>query len=236
MKKFTGRALYPLIKLFKLFLYYGLPERIVRPSSIDVLERRALESSARYIEEHGASAMIFKSRSDFWSFSMDQVSINGLTVEFGVSWGKYIKHFANIIPKDKKIYGFDSFQGLFENFHGTAYKKGSFSTGGVIPKLPNNVVLIHGWIADTLPTFLKVHSAPFNFIHMDVDTYESTKGVLDLIGSRIMTGTIIVFDEYHGYPNWINCEYKAWQEFVSLHEINYQYLAFSPQSAALIVK
>ena len=70
MKKFTGRALYPLIKLFKLFLYYGLPERIARPSSIDVLERRALESSARYIEEHGASAMIFKSRSDFWSFSI----------------------------------------------------------------------------------------------------------------------------------------------------------------------
>jgi len=236
MRNLLVRALYPLINLFKLFLYYGLPERVVRPSSIDVLERRALESSARYIEEHGASAMIFKSRSDFWSFSMNQVSINGLTVEFGVSWGKSIKHFASIIPKDKKIYGFDSFQGLIENFYGTAFTKGAFSTEGVIPKLPNNVVLIHGWFADTLPTFLKEHSSPFNFIHMDADTYESTKQVLDLIGSRIIAGTIIVFDEYQGNPNWINCEYKAWQEFVSLHKINYQYLAFSPQSATLIVK
>ena len=167
---------------------------------------------------------------------MNQVSINGLTVEFGVSWGKSIKHFASIIPKDKKIYGFDSFQGLIENFYGTAFTKGAFSTEGVIPKLPNNVVLIHGWFADTLPTFLKEHSSPFNFIHMDADTYESTKQVLDLIGSRIIAGTIIVFDEYQGNPNWINCEYKAWQEFVSLHKINYQYLAFSPQSATLIVK
>ena len=97
-------------------------------------------------------------------------------------------------------------------------------------------MLIHGWFADTLPTFLKEHSSPFNFIHMDADTYESTKQVLDLIGSRIIAGTIIVFDEYQGNPNWINCEYKAWQEFVSLHKINYQYLAFSPQSATLIVK
>jgi hypothetical protein len=71
---------------------------------------------------------------------------------------------------------------------------------------------------------------------MDADTYESTKCVLDLIRSRITTGTIIVFDEYLGNPNWVNCEFRAWQEFAGLHKITYQYLAFSPQAAALIVK
>jgi predicted O-methyltransferase YrrM len=236
MRILLVRALSPLINLFKLFLYYGLPERIVKPNTIDVLEKRAMESSAQYIEEHGASAMIFRSRSDFWSFAIDQVSIKGLYTEFGVSYGKSIKYFANKISKNEKIYGFDSFQGLRENFFGTAFTKGEFSTGGVIPKLPNNVSLINGWFADTLPTFLKEYASLFSFIHMDADTYESTKQVLELIGSRITTGTIIVFDEYLGNPNWINCEYKAWQEFVSLHKITYQYLAFSPQAAALIVK
>jgi predicted O-methyltransferase YrrM len=236
MRILLVRTLSPLINLFKLFLYYGLPERIVKPNTIDVLEKRAMESSALYIEEHGASAMIFRSRSDFWSFAIDQVSIKGLYTEFGVSYGKSIKYFANKISKDEKIYGFDSFQGLRENFFGTAFTKGEFSTGRIIPKLPNNVSLINGWFADTLPTFLKEYASLFSFIHMDADTYESTKQVLDLIGSRITTGTIIVFDEYLGNPNWINCEYKAWQEFVSLHKITYQYLAFSPQAAALIVK
>jgi hypothetical protein len=109
-------------------LGFGFHNSIIEISRLR--NKRAMKSSALYIEEHGASTMIFRSLSDFWSFAIDQVSIKGLYVEFGVSYGKSIKYFANIIPEDEKIFGFDSFQGLRENFFGTAFTKGKFSTGG----------------------------------------------------------------------------------------------------------
>lgn len=67
----------------------------------------------------------------------------------------------------------------------------------------------------------------FSFIHFDADTYESTSYLLNTIGKRIIRGTIIVFDEYIGFPNWINGEFRAWKEFVSKNNVRFKYLAFS---------
>lgn len=225
----------PLISILKIFLYYALPERIVRPTAIDILEMRALESSALYIENNGKNAMIFRSRPNLWSFALNQVATKGIFIEFGVSWGKSINYFAKRLPKDKTIFGFDSFQGLRENFTGTGFGKEAFTTGGKLPKVPDNVVLVKGWFKDTLPSFLEQNLNTISFIHMDADTYESTKEVLDLVADRIKFGTIVVFDEYIGNPNWINNEYKAWKEFVAKKNINYQYIAFSPQAAVVRV-
>ena len=59
--------------------------------------------------------------------------------------------------------------------------------------------------------------------------------MLKLIGPRLASGTVIVFDEYLGFPNWQDGEHLAWQTCVRDLGIRYQYLAFSPFQAAVQV-
>ena len=92
-------------------------------------------------------------------------------IEFGVFSGTSINFFSKNL-NNKKIYGFDSFEGLKEDWVGTSVPKGTFNLNKKIPKLENNVVPIAGWIQDTLPIFLKEKNPKINFVHMDVDTYE----------------------------------------------------------------
>jgi predicted O-methyltransferase YrrM len=235
-KKIILKLLTPLIAVLKISLYYGMPQHLSRPTAIDLLEKRALESSAVYIEKNGNRAVIFKSRSQLWSFALNQITLNGIHAEFGVSWGKSITYFASRLPSEQTIFGFDSFYGLKEDFTGTHFTKGAFTTNGKLPKVPKNVVLLKGWFSEVLPDFLINNLAPFSFIHLDADTYESTKEVLDLIKDRINSGTIIIFDEYIGVPNWYNNEHKAWIELVEIKKFDYEYIAFSSQSTVLRIK
>ena len=52
--------------------------------------------------------------------------------------------------------------------------------------------------------------------------------VFDLLGNRIVPGTIIVFDEYLNYPGWQEHEYRAFQEFLQTQSLDYQYIGFVP--------
>lgn len=235
-KKIVLKLLTPFIAVLRISLFYGMPQKLSRPTTIDFLEKRALESSAAYIEKFGSRAVIFQSRSQLWSFALNQITITGIYAEFGVSWGKSITYFASRLPLGQTIFGFDSFYGLKEDFTGTHFTKGAFTTNGTLPKVPKNVVLLKGWFNEVLPDFLVKNLAPFSFIHLDADTYESTKEVLDLIKDRIIPGTIIIFDEYIGVPNWYNNEHKAWIELVEIKKFQYDYIAFSSQSTVLRVK
>ena len=73
---------------------------------------------------------------------------NTLWLEFGVASGKtinYISKFTN-----NKVYGFDSFEGLPENWR-DGFGKGAFSRNGNLPEVNANVELIKGWFDNTLP-------------------------------------------------------------------------------------
>jgi len=221
--------------LSKLIFLYALPTRLVKPTTIDLLDIRAQETSAEFVESFGKNAMLFREREEFWKYAINQVSIPGIYAEFGVSWGKSLTRLANFAPRDSLFYGFDSFQGLQEDFTGTNFAVGAFSTGGVLPKVPANVKLVPGWFRDSIPKFLREIDYDFCFLHLDADTYDSTIEVLTLIRKRITSGCIVVFDEYIGVPNWQNNEHKAWSEFTKKHRIKFEFIAFAPQGAALRV-
>ena len=57
------------------------------------------------------------------------------------------------------------------------------------------------------------HPGPVAFLHLDVDRYSSTRTVLELLGDRIVPGTVIAFDEFFNYPGWREGEYRAFNEF-----------------------
>ena len=60
-------------------------------------------------------------------------------LEFGVFTGNSINYISKFLDKNKQIYGFDSFVGLRENWHGSVGIKGiSFNLNKKFPKVNSN--------------------------------------------------------------------------------------------------
>jgi hypothetical protein len=137
---------------------------------------------------------------------------------------------AQLLPK-KTIYGFDSFEGLSEKWIGNDHLSGHFDLDGVLPAVEPNVKLIKGWVDDTFAPFLKKNDGPIAYLHVDTDTYTPAKTILSEAKSRLVPGSIILFDELYGYPAWEVNEYKALQE--TIPEDCYEYIGFSQMEAAL---
>lgn len=96
---------------------------------------------------------------------------------------------------------------------------------GNLPQVNKNVRLVKGWFNETLPAFIKEHSEPCAFIHVDCDLYSSTKTIFDNLKNQICTGTVIAFDEYFNYPGWQEGEYKAFMEFIAWSGLEFEYIA-----------
>lgn len=179
--------------------------------------------TAKYIIENMPTAPIFNNSLELLTYALSKVNNNGLHLEFGVYSGNTINHIA-IQKTENKIYGFDSFEGLPEDWR-SEFKEGMFLVDN-LPKVEQNVELIKGWFCDTLPEFTKEHNEQCAFLHIDCDIYSSTKTVFNALDNQIVSGTIIVFDEYFNYPNWQEHEFKAFQEFIKKKDLKYEYLGY----------
>jgi hypothetical protein len=207
-----------------------LSKEISTGSSINAqLVKNSLISSALMIQENLVTAQIYKSRPELYELVYSELKTlpDGLNLEFGVSVGGSLRLFAN---KLGFIYGFDSFLGLEQPWSSLLARKGAFDLGGEIPKSAQNIPntkLVVGRVEETLSNFLQNNSTKISFAHMDLDLYSPTKFVLEQIKPRLQSGSLILFDEFHGYPGWQNHEWKAFNEVFSASE--FIYLGFSEQ-------
>ena len=100
------------------------------------------------------------------------IHLDGQILDLGVYQGASTRTLAGIHPH-KTIHGFDSFEGLPEDWghHG----KGSFGeVKGALPNVPDNVKLHKGWFDDTLPGWLAQHNEqPISLLRVDCDLYLS---------------------------------------------------------------
>ena len=125
------------------------------------------------------------------------------------------------------------FSGLPEDWR-TGFEKGVFAQPH--PDVSENVELLQGLFVDTIPPFLSSTAHQnVSFIHIDCDLYSSTKTIFNLLGDRIVPGTVIVFDEYLGYPSWQQHEYRAFQEYVAANQVRYRYLGFASSHTSVAV-
>lgn len=165
----------------------------------------------------------------------ERMSTSGLNLEFGVATGKTLKIICESI--NEKVYGFDTFEGLPEDW--THFQKaGRFSSNGT-PNFtpPNNAELIVGLFEESLPDFLNRNKTPtVNFVHIDSDLYSSAKCVLNLLTPRLVHGTIIVFDEYFNYPGWEHHEHKALNEFLNESKFQAEYIGFASSAQSVAVR
>jgi len=198
------------------------------------LKKQATSETLEYIKKNMKKSVCFQHNiSILFDYTLPLIKKDGLILEFGVRKGKTTKEIAKRI-NSRSCHGFDSFEGLPEDWSGQQYAKGAYSENGKIPKLPKNVKIHKGWFKDTVPKFSKTTNEKIAFIHFDCDLYSSTKTILDHIGNRIGKDTILIFDEYFNYPNWKQHEYRAFQEFVKKRKISYEYLAFTSKAAVCL--
>src|SRR5579859_7811030 len=134
------------------------------------MQRRALEDTAVFVEENLFLTPCFTSKNALLDAALKDVKISGgLYCEFGVYGGDSINFIAERV--DSTIYGFDSFQGLPEDWR-PEVSKGHFATKG-LPRVAKNVELVVGWFDKSLPPFLEGHPGPASFLHVDSDLYSS---------------------------------------------------------------
>jgi hypothetical protein len=186
-----------------------------------------------YLKTHAKPLpLITGSIIDTFKVATNEAEIEGLVLEFGVRHGNSIGQLASLAKQ--AVHGFDSFEGIPEDWHDEG--KGSYSTKGVIPKVPSNVTLHRGWFDQTLPKFLAEHTEPIRLINIDCDIYSSTKTILDLLAPRIQSGTVLIFDEYIGNQHWREDEFKAFQEAVKTYAWDYEYLTFSFFTKQVVIR
>ena len=70
------------------------------------------------------------------------------------------------------------------------------------------VKIYKGWIPEK---FDKVKNNNFSFVHIDVDLYEPTKQSLEFFFPRLVSGGIIVCDDYNHFE--FSGAKKAWDDF-----------------------
>ena len=173
-------------------------------------------------EKREENTRFFGNATDTLTYALDGVALSGMYLEFGVNYGDSIRFIAS--KTDHVVNGFDSFEGIPEDWGNE--KKGSYSTYGQLPEVPQNVVLHQGWFSDMLPAFMEENDENLAFANIDCDLYSSTKDVFDNIGDRVKKDSILIFDEYLMVEDWKEHEFKAFQEFVASRKLRYEYLAF----------
>lgn len=159
--------------------------------------------------------------------ALEAVRVDGAYLEMGVYKGDSINYLASL-RKDKIFHGFDSFEGLPEPWS-SGHTNYFFDTGHfktAIPETRENVRLYKGLFQDSLPAWKGENPGPIAFLHVDCDLYSSTACTLEILANRIVPGTIIAFDEFFGYYEWSEGEYKAFMEFSDRHNAKYEYLYY----------
>ena len=198
------------------------------------MQRRALEDTSVFVEEHLYLTPHFRNKFDLLAAALRAVQTpDGLYCEFGVHSGATINFIAERAA-GRTVFGFDSFQGLPEDWR-PGVEKGHFAMAE-LPKVRPNVRLIKGWFNESLPGFLREHPGVASFIHVDCDLYSSTRTIFDLMGDRIVPGTVLNFDEFFNYPGWRRGEYLAFQELLAGRGLEFEYVGYVMNNEQVAVR
>lgn len=134
---------------------------------------------------------------------------NVLYMEFGVWQGASIRFWSDLLKNPaSNLHGFDSFEGLPEDWV-DGYPKGHFSTNGNVPTVPDpRVKFFKGWFQETLPTYTPPpHDVMV--VSIDCDLYEPAHYVLEYLAHLFRPGDFLYFDEFY----YLQHEVRAFREF-----------------------
>ena len=240
LKYFILSLLHSVRWVIKKLYIHIIPTDIVRTKKhgmncYDLYHKEELKKCFEHFKKHYLTS-VHLTGDDLLNYAIHHAIKNndGLYLEFGVWKGRTLNIFSKHL-KNNKIFGFDTFEGINEDWAGTDKAKGFYGANKKMPKVNDNCMLIKGLIQDTLPKFLTENSdTKIAFAHMDVNTYKSSKFILKLIKSHLHENAIILLRGCHNYPGWSVGEYKAFQETFKPKE--YKFLAFSKDGSPAVIQ
>ena len=202
----------------------------------DIYKKEEILNSYNYFKKYLQTSAVLEHTDEIRRYSVISSLENDkendkYNLEFGVYTGRSINLFSKYL---KKVYGFDSFEGLSHDWLGTRITRGHLNLNKKLPKVNYNVNLIQGKVEETLENFLRQHDPVINFVHLDLDTYEPTVYVLKKIKPFLDSKAIILFDELYNYPGWEHGEYRALNEVFSKEE--YKFIAFCTTGSQVSIK
>jgi len=136
------------------------------------------------------------------SFLQGSLCIPGDVAEFGVHRGHTAASIDRVLAQDapdKKLYLFDSYEGMPEISHhlDSAWEPGDLASPVEdVQELfadSGRVKIVKGFFSETLSQYPDLR---FSFCHVDADLYTSVKECIEYILPRLSPGGIIVFDDY----------------------------------------
>jgi len=200
------------------------------------LEDNLVIETVNEFQKKFKSSLLFDNKSKIREYAIKTSLINDndheyYYLEFGVFEGNTANYFSKFV---NRLYCFDSFEGLSEDWAGTSDSKNTFNLNKKVPDLNSNIEPVVGWVEDTLDDFLKKHNPKINFVHMDMDTYSPTKFTLNKIKPYLVKNAIILFDQLYNYNGWENGEYKALTEIFK--ESEFEYKSFNLLGCQTVIK
>ena len=162
-------------------------------------------------------------------------------LEFGVFEGKSIQYWLSKNTRgDSQFFGFDSFEGLPEDWF-PGMGKGAFNVGGKLPNINDErVKFVKGWFNETLPSFvqqIKADESKQIVLHLDADLYSSTYYVLNLLYFQgfIKKGTVLIFDEAI-VASIADTEFRAFYDFMEVMNLKYTVVAIAQYEMAIRIQ
>jgi predicted O-methyltransferase YrrM len=238
-QRWVGRTLLPPLEARLARIVRAEVERVVgdlefraRRDLLAVGERDAALSSARWADDVMPTARPFHDPLSTLEYALSIAPQGGMALEFGVFAGRSLTVIAEA-RKGREVYGFDSFQGLSEDYR-PHVRAGAFALDGA-PSV-EGAELVVGWFDDTLPGFLEEHPGPVDFLHVDGDLYSSAVTVLEFVGPRLLPGSIVIFDEFFNYPGWQKHEFRAWEEYLARTGTQVTYEAYTSNNEQVVVR
>ena len=233
--KFLLKKLSRLIYLIYIIIDFIIPVEIkskTKSKSIlksklklkEKLDDSLANETYNYFKEYFEKSVLFENVLEIREYAIKSSLINDKNkeyyyLEFGVFKGSSSNFFSKFV---NRLYCFDSFEGLKEDWAGTSDAKGTFNLDKKIPKLNLNINPIVGWVEGTLDDFLKKHNPKINFVHFDMDTYSPTKFTLEKIKPYLVKNAILIFDELYHFHGWKEGEFKALKEVFNENEFEYK--------------
>lgn len=149
---------------------------------------------AQWWREHGGRAELASTREGLWAAVMPR-HWQGDYLEFGVSTGESLSWWSTHTAPQVRLFGFDTFTGLPEEWGGQA--AGTYSAHGRLPEIDDQRVrYVVGRFDETVDPFLAATTLRHPLVvHLDADLYRSTFDVLTALSPTLRTGDVVIFDE-----------------------------------------
>lgn len=189
-------------------------------------------AALEFVKTYMIGAKALESDADVLRFASDVANKDGFFLEMGVGMGRTINFIAALNPT-KPIHGFDSFEGLPQDWDkgDKVIAKGTFARTDptYVPPVLRNVRLYEGLFSTVLPKFKTqiLGDAPIAFLHIDCDSYTPTKETFSILKENIRPGAVIAFDELYNYSKYEEHEWKAFQEFLTETGYKFEPLAYN---------